>query len=137
MADDLDQKYQERLEQKAAVTGRLSETTRFVGFGIIAWVFAVQSSDAAFSKSYVTQYEVWLNSAGVLALLSIVCDYFQYLCAYMSVKHALGRREKGYKYDRNHAAYLLQSICFVVKQIAVGLGAITVILTFALHVILH
>ncbi|MCZ0814374.1 hypothetical protein N5A93_19335 [Roseovarius sp. EGI FJ00037] len=31
----------ERLEQKTIVTSRLSETTRFVAFGIVAWVFAV------------------------------------------------------------------------------------------------
>lgn len=137
VADDLDQKYRERLDQKAVVTGRLSETTRFVGFGIIAWVFAVQSSDAEFSKSYVEQYEVFLNGAGILALLSIACDYFQYLSAYISVRHALTRRDKGYKYDRNHASYLLQNVCFVIKQVAVGLGAVTVIVTFALHIILH
>ena len=127
----------QRLEQKSAVTMRLSETTRFVAFGIIAWVFAVQSSDAEFSKSYISGYEIWVNAAGVLAIFSIASDYFQYLSAYFSVKHALTRKSEGYQYNKNHAAYLLQLTFFIIKQIAVGLGAVIVVLTFTIHVIRH
>lgn len=127
----------QRLEQKGAVTTRLSETTRFVAFGIIAWVFAVQASDAEFSKSYVTAYEIWINLAGVLAVVAIASDYFQYLSAYFSVKHALTRKDEGYKYNKNHPAYFFQLFFFVVKQIAVGAGALMVVATFSLHVILR
>ncbi|MDE9451013.1 hypothetical protein J3R80_11105 [Aliiroseovarius sp. Z3] len=97
--------HKERLEQKTVVTSRLSETTRFVAFGIVAWVFAVQASDAKFSKTYIQAHEIWINTAGALAVISIASDYFQYLCAYLSVKHALNRREQGYKFSRNHPAY--------------------------------
>ncbi|WP_157937674.1 hypothetical protein [Oceaniglobus roseus] len=127
----------QRLEQKSAVTMRLSETTRFVAFGIIAWVFAVQSSDAEFSKSYISEYEIWVNAAGVLAIFSIASDYFQYLSAYVSVKHALTRKGEGYQYNKNHPAYLLQLTFFIIKQIAVGLGAVIVALTFTIHVVQH
>ena len=135
--DEISEARADRLEQKSLVTTRLSETTRFVAFGIIAWVFAVQSSDAAFSTSYITTYEIWVNAAGALAIVSIASDYFQYLSAYFSVKHALTRKKEGYKYNKNHPAYFLQLLFFVTKQIAVGVGAIIVALTFTLHVILH
>ncbi|WP_421982474.1 hypothetical protein [Roseibium sp.] len=125
-----------RLEQKSVVTTRLSETTRFVAFGIIAWVFAVQSSDAEFSKSYVSTYELWINAAGVLAIVAITFDYFQYLCAYFSVNHALSRKSQGYRYNRNHPAYLLQSVCFILKQVFVAFAAVIVATTFTIHVIL-
>ena len=99
--------HKERLEQKTVVTSRLSETTRFVAFGIVAWVFAVQASDAEFSKTYIQAHEIWINTAGALAVISIASDYFQYLCAYLSVKHALKRKEQDYKFNRNHPAYFL------------------------------
>jgi len=129
--------HKERLEQKTVVTSRLSETTRFVAFGIVAWVFAVQASDAEFSKTYIQAYEIWINTTGALAVISIASDYFQYLCAYLSVKHALSRKGQGYKFNRNHPAYFLQTAFFIVKQVAVGLGAIAIATTFALHIFLN
>ncbi|WP_152615863.1 hypothetical protein [Leisingera sp. ANG-M1] len=129
--------YSQRLEQKSIVSSRLSETTRFVAFGIVAWVFAIQTSGADFSKSYISAYEFWINSAGALAVISISCDYFQYLCAYFSVNHALTRRDSDYKYNKNHPAYLLQTLFFIIKQIAVGVAAITTAATFALHIFLN
>lgn len=129
--------HKQRLEQKSVVTSRLSETSRFLAFGVIAWVFAVQSSDAKFSISYVAAFEVWVNVAGALAVVSIACDYFQYLSAYFSVKHALTRKEYAYRYNKNHPAYLLQFLFFVVKQVTVGISAFMVASTFALHIILY
>jgi len=114
--------YKERLEQKSIVTSRLSETTRVVAFGIVAWVFAVQASDAEFSKTYIQTHEIWINTAGALAVISIASDYFQYICAYLSVKHALKRKEQGYKFNRNHPAYFLQTTFFIIKQVTVGPG---------------
>lgn len=129
--------YRQRLEQKSIVSSRLSETTRFVAFGIVAWVFAIQASEAEFSRSFISIYEFWINSAGALAVISISSDYFQYLCAYFSVKHSLTRKDHDYKYDRNHPAYFLQMAFFIVKQITVGIGAIITAVTFALHVFLN
>ena len=131
--DDRDEAYQKRLEQKTTVTSRLSESTRFVAFGIVAWVFAVQASDASFSKSYVLSYEGWINLAGALAVLSIACDYLQYLCAYFSVEHALKRKDQAYKFNRRHPSYLLQNLFFWIKQLSVGAGAVQVAVTFTVH----
>lgn len=135
--DELRKAYSQRLEQKGVVTSRLSETTRFVAFGIVAWVFAVQASDAEFSTSYVSSYEIWVNLAGVLAVISIASDYFQYLSAYLSVKHALTRKNEGYKYNKNHPSYFFQLCFFALKQISVGTGALIVVVTFSLHVVLQ
>lgn len=126
--------YKERLEQKTVVTSRLSETTRFIAFGIVAWVFAIHASSAEFSVNYIQAYGLWINTAGVLAVVSIASDYFQYLCAYFSVKHALLRADHNYKYNKNHLAYLLQIAFFIIKQFAVATGAAAITVTFALYV---
>ena len=125
----------ERLKQKTVVTSRLSETTRFVAFGIVAWVFAGHDSDADFSTNYIEAYKIWINMAGALAVIAIACDYFQYLSAYLSVKHALTRKQQNYMFNKNHPAYYFQTLCFIIKQVAVGLGAITVTSTFTLHIL--
>lgn len=126
-----------RLAQKQLVSTRLSETTRFIAFGIVAWVFAVQSSDAEFSQAYVGNYEVWLNIAGVLGVITIASDYFQYLCAYWSVQNALTRKEQKFQFNKNHPAYLFQNVFFGLKQVAAGFGAAIVSITFAIHVVLQ
>lgn len=135
--EDKNSPRQARLAQKQIVSTRLSETTRFIAFGIVAWVFAVQSSDAAFSKSYVESYELWLNFAGVLGVVTIASDYFQYLCAYWSVQNALKRSTEDYKFNKNHPAYFFQNAFFGLKQISAGLGAAIVSVTFAIHVVLN
>jgi len=55
----------------------------------------------------------------------------------LSVKHALKRKEQGYKFNRNHPAYFLQTTFFIIKQVAVGLGAIAISTTFAFHIFLN
>lgn len=124
-----------RLDQKAAVTSRISETSRLVGFGIVAWVFAIHTSQTDFAVSYVTNFKFWINLAGFGGMLAIVFDYLQYLCAYSSVNHALTRSDKDYAYNRNHAGYLFQGIFFVAKQVCAVISSIVVAATFGLSVI--
>lgn len=124
-----------RLDQKAAVTSRISETSRLVGFGIVAWVFAVHTSQTDFAISYVTSFKFWINVAGFGGMLAIVFDYLQYLCAYSSVNHALKRADKDYAYNKNHAGYLFQGFFFVAKQVCAVVASLLVVVTFGLSVV--
>ncbi|MEL6841507.1 MAG: hypothetical protein AAFP85_19685, partial [Pseudomonadota bacterium] len=54
----------ERLEQKNIITSRLSETTRFVAFGVAAWVVTIHSSDKEFANGLIDNFEIWINFAG-------------------------------------------------------------------------
>lgn len=126
-----------RLAHKSVVTARISETSRLVGFGIVAWVFAIHTSETEFAKSYISSYEVWVNIAGFLGMLAIVSDYLQYLSAYSSVKHALKREDKDYAFDRNHLGYFLQSVFFGAKQVCAVVGSLLVVSTFGLAVVFN
>jgi len=46
----------DRINQKKDVTARISETSRFVGFGMVAWVFAQHASSADFSIQYLAKF---------------------------------------------------------------------------------
>ncbi|MFT6459912.1 hypothetical protein [Pseudophaeobacter arcticus] len=125
-----------RVAHKVAVTSRISETSRFVGFGIVAWVFAVHTSDAVFATKYIASYELWVNVAGFLGMLAIVFDYLQYLCAYLSVKHSLTRKDNFFQFDKNHPSYLLQSVFFGAKQVCAIVSSIIISITFGMSVVL-
>ena len=126
-----------RIAHKSVVTARISETSRLVGFGIVAWVFAIHTSETKFAKDYISSYEIWVNIAGILGMLAIVSDYLQYLCAYSSVKHALKREEKDYAFDRSHLGYFLQGVFFGTKQVCAVVGSLLVVTTFGLAVIIN
>ncbi|WP_424972989.1 hypothetical protein [Dinoroseobacter sp. S76] len=126
-----------RVSHKGAVTGRISETSRLVGFGIVAWVFAIHTSETPFSTTYIAQYEAWVNFAGLVGMLAIIFDYFQYLCAYFSVQNALGRKSANYQFNKKHFGYVLQEIFFWAKQICAAAGALVVATTFAFSVVLE
>ena len=126
-----------RLDHKIAVTARISETSRFVGFGIVAWLFAVNTSESSFAAGYVESYKFWLNVAGIAGFLTIVADYLQYLAAYFSVNRALEREHDNYKFDHKHFAYLAQRFLFWAKQAFAVVGSVLVSITFALNSILH
>lgn len=126
-----------RIAHKSVVTARISETSRLVGFGIVAWVFAIHTSETGFAKDYISSYEIWVNIAGFLGMLAIVLDYLQYLCAYSSVQHALKRKEKNYSFDPNHLGYFLQRVFFGAKQVCAVVGSLLVVTTFGLAVIIN
>jgi len=132
--NELTKIYLKRLEHKDTVTGRLSESTRYLAFGIVAWVFALHASDSQFSSDLVETYKPTLGIAAFFAASAITLDYFQYLSAYVSVRHAISRPEQEYKYDKRYLAYRIQNFCFIVKQVLVGLSSIIVTTVFALQV---
>jgi hypothetical protein len=134
-ADHKAQQRQLRLDQKSAVTSRISETSRLVGFGVVAWVFAIHTSQTDFAVRYISTYKFWINIAGFFGMLTIVFDYMQYLCAYFSVNHSLTRSEHNYSYNKNHAGYVFQNVFFVAKQVFAVLASLLVVVTFGLSVV--
>lgn len=116
-----------RFEDKKEMSGRIGETSRFIGFGIVALVFTIHGSDNAFAQSIVCNSEVLLNIVGLAACLALLSDYLQYVCGYISVNHALTRDENNFDYDTNTIAYRGRSAFFWLKQVFAFGGAIGVI----------
>lgn len=125
----------DRNRHKTDVTARISETSRFLGFGVVAWVFAQHSSSSNFSLSYVADFGVFVRIAGVLGVVAILFDYLQYLAAFAVAKKALKNESNDYAYDQTYWASRLQSFFFWGKQFSVLIASLIVVATFAMTVI--
>ncbi|MFD2741679.1 hypothetical protein ACFSUD_19160 [Sulfitobacter aestuarii] len=120
-----------RIDRKTEVTSRISETSRFVGVGIVAWVFAQHASGEKFALDYLANFGAIVRFAGVLGVLVIVFDYLQYIAAYFSVRAALRNEESSYAYDASSIAMRAQTFFFWAKQIAAVVAALIIVATFA------
>ena len=123
-----------RIDLKTDVTARISETSRFVGVGIVAWVFAQHASGEAFAVNYLANYGPVVRFAGVLGVLVILFDYLQYIAAYASVSTALKNVENNYAYRDSSLARRAQKFFFWVKQFAAVIAAMIIVATFALSI---
>lgn len=120
-----------RIDLKTDVTARISETSRFVGVGIVAWVFAQHASGEAFAVDYLANYGAVVRFAGVLGVLVILFDYLQYIAAYASVRAALKNEEDNYAYNDSSLAMRAQTFFFWAKQFAAVFAAMIIVVTFA------
>jgi hypothetical protein len=123
----------DRFADKKDVSGRIGETSRFIAFGLVALVFAIHSSSNDLSTSIITNNRFLLNLAGLLGCLSIISDYLQYLCGYISVNDALLREDDSYRYDQSKLAYKGRHLFFWTKQFFAFVGAAVVIGLFSLE----
>ncbi|MEX0370272.1 MAG: hypothetical protein AB3N09_06540 [Tateyamaria sp.] len=122
-----------RIDMEASLTSRISETSRFIGFGLVAWVFAVHTSDSQFAQSYVSRFEIFIGLSGMAGLLTIFLDYVQYLCAHRSLNIAMKNRKNRYDFDYKSTAYVFQDVTWRAKQWTAVLGSLLVAVTFGIH----
>lgn len=113
-------------EESEFNSSRISETSRYVGFGLLATYYALKVDP---TNSIVASTETWLvTTIGVFGALAVVLDYFQYLFGYLMARAALNDSE--YRYHQGFAAiwFPLKTIAFVAKQVAAVVGSLAVIL---------
>ena len=122
------------LEQKQFVTGRISETVRYVGFGLLAVFYAVVSSDSGFSRGIVTSMHPLLTATAIFGVIAVFFDYLQYLAGSIAVDRAIaGGTDTRYQYNRTWPSFIWRRRCYWIKQVAVIIGCmlLIVILLFA------
>jgi hypothetical protein len=112
-----------RLEDKAIVTARISETCRYVSFGILAAFYTLHTGTDKFSTNMISQSGVVLDVMALGALLSLICDYLQYYFASKSVQNALDNREDQL-FDQERYDYRLRQFFYHAKQILMFAAAI-------------
>ncbi len=112
-----------RLEEKATVTARISETCRYVSFGILAAFYTLHTAANDYSKNMTSQSGFILEVMALGALLSVICDYLQYYFASKSVQHALDEREDQL-YDPERYDYKLREFFYYAKQVSMFAAAI-------------
>ncbi len=119
------------LADKKDMSGRIGETSRFIGFGLVALVFTIYGSDNTLSSTIRQDSAFLLNVAGLLGCLAILSDYLQYVCGYFSAKDAISRTKEEHTYDDEAAVYKGREFFFWAKQLFAFVGATIVIIAFA------
>lgn len=115
-----------RIEEKTAVTAQVSETCRFIGFGLLAIFYTIMAGDGEFAREMQSQW-LLVYTMGICGALAIFFDYLQYVFGVSSVKTALER--ESLDYDDQSWAYKGREFSCKAKQLLVGIGAAALILT--------
>lgn len=106
------------LEQKQFVTGRISETVRYIGFGLLAIFYVIVSSDSVFARGVVGGMNAELRAMAVCGVLALVLDYLQYIFGGIAVERALaGQGESANRYNKNWLVYRARGWCYWAKQV--------------------
>jgi hypothetical protein len=114
-------------EDKDFTSARISESARYIGFGLAAVTVALVTSDAAFPKRLMTHYEIFILLSSAFGCLAIVLDYLHYVCGYLASEDAGRNREGDFGYLTQSTFYKARRWFFVSKQIVAMLGALTFI----------
>jgi hypothetical protein len=114
----LEARRQLRLAEKAAVTGRIGETCRFIGFGVLAIFYTLITSDKPFATAIGSNHRFSLYLAGVTGSITVFTDYLQYLCGAWSVEKTLHRTDNTYLYNTRWTSYKGRLLFYWIKQIS-------------------
>ena len=103
-------------------SNRIGEQTRNISLGVLAivWLFLAGGKNAPVVE--IPPSAPILFSAGGLAMLSLVLDYFQYLSAYLLSRTVLKQAEatenpdEAADYDYESAGFKIRTLFFVAKQ---------------------
>jgi hypothetical protein len=120
-------RHKEVLEEKRLVTGRISETTRYIGFGLLAAFYGIVSSSDPFPKGLMSSQPVALKLMASSGFLAVFLDYLQYVSGRIAVQAALDRPDKPFQYNKRWLSYRVRRVCFVAKQGAALAGSVAFI----------
>ena len=110
-------------EDKDFTSSRVSESARYIGFGLAAATIAFLTSDAAFAKKIIVNYESWILVASSFGCATILFDYFHYICGYLSSEDAGQNRAGDYGYLTQSYLYRARRWFFWAKQCSAVIGA--------------
>jgi hypothetical protein len=116
------------LEEKSKVSTRISDLSRYIGFGLVAVVYTILSSSAPRVVSIYEHYTNWLLWVAVLGVITIILDYLQYLGGYNAVQQALKNDVGNFEYDDESCWYQLRNGAFFFKQCTAFIGAIILVI---------
>ena len=123
----LEDRRKQRLSEKAAITGRIGETCRYIGFGVLAIFYTIITSDKPFAMAIASNHRFYLYLSGLAASIAVFSDYLQYLSGAWSVEKTLKRRENQYYYNTGWISYKLRVMFYWIKQVAALIASATVV----------
>lgn len=121
---DLEERRKSVLAEKRHVSSKISDLSRYVGFGLVAVVYAILTSDSKIVIQLYERYTTALLAAAFFGALTVILDYLQFLGGYLAVEQALQNEEGSYCYDDKSFWYKLRVNAFWMKQATAFCGAL-------------
>lgn len=84
-------------ENQDYFSGKISELSRYIGFGLVAVAFGLLSSDSVFGKALAAKANVTLSWAGLLGCATILADYLHLLMGWYSNSQAANNAKGKFK----------------------------------------
>lgn len=114
------------IEDGKAVTARISDACRLVGFGLLAIFYGIKTDDHGAFATSIKNGHSWLFMAmGAFGVLAIVLDYLQYIFANLSIEDA--KKQPDQLYDPKTCSRRARTFCFYAKQLAVVAGSVSLV----------
>ena len=102
-------------EDKAFHSSRISESCRYIGFGLVVFYYGLVTANPPIQGGLV-------SCIGFYGVATLLADYFQYLGGYVTANKALDNPRRNYK--KNSIAFKMQLAMFWVKQVAAIAGSL-------------
>lgn len=118
-----DQQRNKVLEEKRHVSSKISDLSRYIGFGLVAVAYAILTSSSADIASLYGERRFLVLLAAAFGTLAVILDYVQFLSGYLAVQAALKNKVGEFEYDDSSFSYKLRSGAFWGKQFASLAGA--------------
>ena len=110
------------LERRRDVTRRISETTRLIGFGLLATSYAIISDSGDFFVEMRANSPSLVRLMALAGVLAVFFDYLHYVLGYFTTERALDRTDVPNVYNVEWSTYRLEHFCFWAKQLAALVG---------------
>lgn len=120
------------LEEKRHVSSKISDLSRYIGFGLVAVVYTILTSDSESVIRIYENYTFLLLLVAELGAATILFDYLQFVGGYFAVEAALNNEDDSYRYNPKSFWYQLRNIAFWIKHVTALLGAILLIFVITL-----
>ncbi|MGF1501935.1 MAG: hypothetical protein ACFBSD_08960 [Paracoccaceae bacterium] len=118
----------ELFREKKFVTGRISDTCRFIGFGLMAAFYAIVSSGQAPTQEANISARIFLWVSGTAGVVTVFLDYLQYVAGLVATHKALNNHSGNFAYNKRWISYKMRQFLFVSKQLTAMSGGVALVI---------
>ena len=120
-----DQRLQNERANQNYFSGKVSELSRYIAYGLIAVVFGFISTDNTYFSGLSAAHKVDVAISAILAIVSVSIDYLQHFLGYLGATTAANNPKEDYKRPPlGKVLMAVQLVGFYIKQALVAWGVI-------------
>ena len=125
----------DRVQQdKDFTSARISDLSRYIGFGLAGVVFLLLTSSSDYAEAMVRNFQAPLVLSATLGCLTVLFDYLHYFFGYLSSRTTAKDTERNYQFNPQSKLYVWRFRFFWAKQVCAVLGAVILIVCVLVNI---